>query len=179
MGFEFGKEEVRTDDGREEVIRRVEYEKVMGTNSVVGYGRRWRVEMEQLGEDHFFYEEPAVDYKLRVSVILWRCTRLVIGVGVDSVQRRSSPWAMGMGKVKSQIFKSFNPMANSSTDRQSTRQFGGKKSAIEIDLSIFWREETGNRNRLVNLADVTSTSTSRNDSNQLYNNRSSAGSDIK
>jgi hypothetical protein len=43
-------------------------------------------------------------------------------------------------------------MANSSTDRQSTRQFGGKKSAIEIDLSIFWREEIGNRNRLVNLA---------------------------
>ena len=30
-------------------------------------------------------------------------------------------------------------------------QFGGKKSAIEIDSSI-WREEIGNRNRLVNLA---------------------------
>jgi hypothetical protein len=30
-------------------------------------------------------------------------------------------------------------------------RFGGKKSAIEIDQSI-WREEIGNRNRLDNLA---------------------------
>ena len=70
MGFEFGKEEVRTDDGREEVIRRVEYEKVVRTNGVVGYGgRRWRIEMEQLREDHFFYKEPAVDYKLSNELV--------------------------------------------------------------------------------------------------------------
>jgi hypothetical protein len=47
--------------------------------------------------------------------------------------------------------RSTHCLASSLTDRQSTRQFGGKKSEIEIDSSI-WREEIGNRNRLVDLA---------------------------
>ena len=37
-------------------------------------------------------------------------------------------------------------------NRQSTRQFGGKKSAIEIIDSSIWREEICNRNRTLDLA---------------------------
>ena len=37
-------------------------------------------------------------------------------------------------------------MGKNNGGKKSTRQFGGKKSAIEIESSI-WREEIGNRNR--------------------------------
>lgn len=51
MGFEFGEVETGTENGREEVIRRVKGENVMGTDGVVGHDVRWREEQE-LGEHH-------------------------------------------------------------------------------------------------------------------------------